>query len=85
MFVFKYMYVIRKRAYPFVLATAALLKAGFLFFTTYILIALGVLPVAFILPMGVMQLATAFIGGAAVYPVLFGYKKLLKGKTNARS
>lgn len=75
--VFKYLYVGNKKKYWLTLGSAAFLKAAFLFSVAFILVLSGVLPPVFLMAMGLVQLATALIGGTFAYPVTWAYRKYL--------
>jgi len=74
-FVFKYLYVAKGKNYAITLLVAAALKAGFLFAIASLLIYLSVIPPSFATAMGVMQIITAIIGGAIVFPINIAYRR----------
>lgn len=66
----KALFVERKLNYAVSLGGAALAKAGLLFASAFLLLQFSFVPVLFLTAMGVVQLATALLGGAAAYAAL---------------
>jgi hypothetical protein len=64
---FKYFKLKRKSNYWLTLVLGAFFKSGFLFLSALVLFYLGLIPVVFLIAMGIMQLVTALLGGAAGY------------------
>ena len=79
LFIFKLLYVSKRNNYFTVLATAAVLKSGFLFIAALILVEFSVIPPAFLIAMGVMQLSTAMMGGVLAFPVNAAYRRYFTG------
>lgn len=79
LFMFKFLYVAKRNNYFAVLASAAVLKSGFLFIAALILVEFSVIPSAFLIAMGVTQLATAMIGGMLAFPVNAAYRRYFTG------
>ncbi len=50
-------------------------KAGFLFLSAFVLFSVGLVPVAFLTAMGILQLTTALIGGASALIIQEGKKR----------
>jgi hypothetical protein len=71
---FKHFKLEKKYSYWLALGIGALLKGGFLFFSALALYKLGVVPVIFLTAMGVIQVTTALLGGAAAFGVHYGKK-----------
>jgi hypothetical protein len=61
-----------KLNYWFKLGLGTIIKAGFLFTAAFILYTLGALPVIFLTAMGILQVATALVGGL----LAFTYEKM---------
>jgi len=57
------------------LCIGATAKAAFLFLAAFALLSFGMVPVVFLTAMGVFQLATALVGGAAALAIQEGKKK----------
>ena len=74
-FVFKSLYVSKRKNYLLTLPLAAGLKASFLFGIALLLFNLSVLPQMFLIAMGLVQLATALIGGLMAFSVSIVYRK----------
>ncbi len=70
----KYFRGAKKINYFVSLGISAALKAGFLFGSAFVLVNLGILPPIFLATMGLMQVTTALIGGAASFGVIKGRK-----------
>jgi len=56
-----------KLNYWFKLGLGSIIKAGFLFTAAFILYTLGALPVIFLTAMGILQVATALVGGILAF------------------
>ena len=59
------------------IGVASLLKAGFLFGITFLLVQLALVPVVFLTAMGVLQLTTALIGGVIAVGIVKGKEKIV--------
>lgn len=59
------------------IGTASILKAGFLFGITFLLVQLAIIPSVFLTAMGVLQLVTALIGGIAAVGIVKAREKIL--------
>jgi hypothetical protein len=55
---------------------ASMLKAGFLFGMTFLLVQLAIVPSVFLTAMGVLQLVTALIGGVLAVGIVKGREKI---------
>ena len=75
-FSFKFFKLKLKKNYWLTLIIGAVLKSGFLFLAAFALYSLGIIPVAFLAAMGIMQLITAILGGTAAYAVHTAKKHL---------
>lgn len=75
---FKHFKLGKKYNYWLTLAVGALLKSGFLFLSALVLYKLGIVPVIFLTAMGVIQVATALLGGAAAFGVHYGKKSAFR-------
>jgi len=72
-FMFKWLYVVRRANYFVALPVAGILKAGFLFTVAFSLVKFSVVPSVFLKAMGITQFITALIGGLAVFPISILY------------
>lgn len=59
----KYLFCNKKISYFISLGVGSVLKTAFLFTSAYVLYSLNLIPAALLVPMGMMQLTTAVIGG----------------------
>ena len=75
-FSFKYFRLRLNKNYWLTLIIGALLKSGFLFIASLALYLLGIIPLFFLISMGVIQLITALLGGAAAFGI-HSLKKVL--------
>lgn len=78
--IFKWLYAVKRANYFVVLLIAAILKAGFLFGMAFLLVESSVVPSVFLKAMGMTQFLTALIGGSAVFPVNFLYRRYFPKK-----
>jgi hypothetical protein len=76
-YVHKYLHF-RKANYAVSIAAGATLKTAFLFGSAYALVALGIIPALFLTTMGLFQLYTALMGGAAAWAVIKGRARFFK-------
>ena len=67
---FKKHRIANKRKYLSVLFYAALVKSGFLALSALVLILLGIVPEALLIPFSVLQLVTAFSGGIVAFFII---------------
>ena len=65
----KYFHLRLKQPYAFGAVLGSVLKFALLFSSTYLLYALGVVPAAFLVAMGAMQLLTAVSAGILLWPI----------------
>jgi hypothetical protein len=70
----KKFYIEKKMNYSFSLPIAAIAKAALLFVAAFVLVRFGVIPAAFLIAMGLIQILTALIGGT----LAFGFMKARK-------
>jgi hypothetical protein len=68
-FSFKYFKLRLNKNYWLTLVLGALLKSGFLFIASLALYLLGIIPLFFLISMGIMQLITSLLGGAAAFGI----------------
>lgn len=66
---FKHLKLKKKNNYLFTLIISSAAKSLFLFLSAFILYYLGIIPVIFLIAMGVLQLTTAIGGGVVAYGV----------------
>lgn len=74
-FLFRALFVAKKKNYFLTLLAGAGIKALFLFSIAFALVYFSVIPVVFLAAMGALQLLTAIAGGVLAYPVNLAYKK----------
>jgi hypothetical protein len=75
-FAFKYFRLYRKYNYIVTLVLGTAMKSAFLFLSAVVLYSLGIVPVMFLTAMGLIQVTTALIGGAAAYGFHYSKKYL---------
>ena len=75
---FKHFKLGKKYNYWHTLVIGTILKSGFLFLSAFVLYKFGVLPVVFLIAMGVLQVFTAIGGGIMAYGIHYGKKYLVR-------
>lgn len=77
-YLFKNLNIEKKMNYWATLGIATIAKAALIFAGTLLLLNFGVIPAALLTAMGILQIATALIGGVAAFTIMKGYSYLLK-------
>jgi len=65
-----------KQNYWLTLVLGAFFKSGFLFLSAFVLYYFGLIPVVFLIAMGIMQIVTAIFGGVAAFGLHEAKKRL---------